>query len=112
LIQRLHAVATRGKAHPSGNAFGYLGTTLNPFGPQILFSILKGIYTMTPSDTVSSTLRRVNQALAPRGEQLRLCAYTSRDFCTLGRVYCVDENKRVIASDVNLKEWARELGAA
>ncbi len=54
---------------------------------------------------------RVIRAIAKEGKQLKKAREGTRAFQELGRYYLVDLNlKTIIASNINLEAWAKELG--
>jgi hypothetical protein len=53
-------------------------------------------------------VKRLNNKLSR--ERLRLCRFDSRYFGELGRCYSVDKNNYVVSKNVDLDDWAKELG--
>lgn len=67
-----------------------------------------------PSKTVPVTTRavlaRVNRTLAKAGRSLKRCRPDSKVFDELGEFYLVNGQKGLLATDVDLEKFARELG--
>ena len=55
-----------------------------------------------------SRVQRINRKLD--GERLKLCRYDSRWINNLGRCYLIDNYNCLVASDIDLEDYAKELG--
>jgi len=55
-----------------------------------------------------SLVQGINRKLD--GERLKLCRYDSPSFNELGRCYVIDNYNCLVASDIDLQDYAKELG--
>jgi hypothetical protein len=55
-----------------------------------------------------SLVQRINRKLD--GERIKLCRYDSRWINNLGRCYLIDNYNCLVASDIGLEDYAKELG--
>ena len=55
-----------------------------------------------------SLVQRINRKLD--GERLKLCRYDSHWINNLGRCYLIDNYNCLVASDIDLEDYAKELG--
>lgn len=57
----------------------------------------------------NAAIQRINRRLDD--ERVRKCGFNSRDYPNLGRFYAVNDRNNITAKDIDLEEWARDLGA-
>ena len=61
------------------------------------------------NDVIEKKLvQQINRRLA--GERLKLCRYDSRSFNELGRYYVIDNYNCLVSKDIDIQDYAKELG--
>jgi hypothetical protein len=53
-------------------------------------------------------VQQINRRLD--GERLKLCRYDSHSFNELGRCYVIDNYNCLISKDIDIQDYAKELG--
>jgi hypothetical protein len=61
------------------------------------------------NDVIEKKLvQQINRRLD--GERLKLCRYDSRSFNELGRYYVIDNYNCLVSKDIDIQDYAKELG--